>query len=461
MAQIYISSTYSDLKEHRDVVYRTLRQMRHDVIAMEDYVASDQRPLAKCLADVSTCDIYVLIIAWRYGFVPAKDNPEKKSITEMEFREAVQKDKPCLIFLLAEDYPWSPLKMEKGEGAERLQALRGELGENYTVSFFRNEEDLARLVSTAVYQCNPAPPESKPRPAPAHMAEPDLGPIVSKTCNRTGQEATFMNFFRMNMKATRRLPQILFVHGEERECHDSFVERLTETKIKTYAEKIWGEQKGVVTFKSIDWTYDGHVTELQHELQQMLFAEFDPVYMGEELSATALSQLDSISRTPLVVIQHRIHAARWNRATRELLVWYMAYWAGMKINPSRPQFLIFLSIIYPKSQPSNWWKRWKASAQPDKDRIALELQEISQSHTAGCPCLLLKELLPVRPEDVKDWLSKHKIHSEKDRDELVEKIFKTGDGRLADFRSMADVEDELQRLVNSLSRSVANARGKL
>jgi len=270
-----------------------------------------------------------------------------------------------------------------------------------------------------------------------------------------------MNFFLMNMKANRRLPQILFVHGEERECHDSFVERLTSTKIKTYAEKIWGEQRGVVTFKSIDWTYDGNVTELQHELQQLLFAEFDPVYMGEELSATALSQLDSISRTPLVVIQHRIHAARWNRATRELLEWYMAYWADMKINPSRPQFLIFLSIIYPKPQPSNWWKRWKASAPPDKDRIALELQEISQSRPTGCPCLLLRELLPLRPEEVKDWLSKHRIHSEKDRDELVEKIFKTVDGRPADFKSMADVEHELQCLVDSLKESFVSARGKL
>src|ERR1044071_7013147 len=98
MAKIYISSTYSDLKEYRDLVYRTLRQMRHDVIAMEDYVATDQRPLAKCLADVADCDMYIGIIAWRYGYIPAKDNPEKTSITELEFRHAVQNHKPCLIF---------------------------------------------------------------------------------------------------------------------------------------------------------------------------------------------------------------------------------------------------------------------------------------------------------------------------------------------------------------------------
>src|SRR5260221_14477177 len=44
MAQIYISSTFEDLKDYRDAVYKALRKLRHDVIAMEDYVATDKRP---------------------------------------------------------------------------------------------------------------------------------------------------------------------------------------------------------------------------------------------------------------------------------------------------------------------------------------------------------------------------------------------------------------------------------
>ena len=31
MAQIYLSSTYADLAPYRDAIYRSLRQMRHDV----------------------------------------------------------------------------------------------------------------------------------------------------------------------------------------------------------------------------------------------------------------------------------------------------------------------------------------------------------------------------------------------------------------------------------------------
>ena len=38
---IYVSSTYEDLKPDRERVYHQLRLLRHDVVAMEDYVAAD------------------------------------------------------------------------------------------------------------------------------------------------------------------------------------------------------------------------------------------------------------------------------------------------------------------------------------------------------------------------------------------------------------------------------------
>ena len=59
MSKIYLSSTFEDLRTHREAVYRVLRQLRHDVVSMEDYVASPQRPLDKCLADVAACQAYV------------------------------------------------------------------------------------------------------------------------------------------------------------------------------------------------------------------------------------------------------------------------------------------------------------------------------------------------------------------------------------------------------------------
>jgi len=148
LALIYVSSTYEDLKEYRERVSHGLRQLGHNVRAMEEYVASDTRPLDECLQDVAACDIYVLIVAWRYGYVPPKGNPKKLSITELEYRHA--EAKPRLVFLLDEKQPWRPDFLEKGKGADKLTALRNELKKDHLASIFKSPDELAGLVTTAV-----------------------------------------------------------------------------------------------------------------------------------------------------------------------------------------------------------------------------------------------------------------------------------------------------------------------
>ncbi|HEY0385843.1 MAG TPA: hypothetical protein VGC64_07510, partial [Pyrinomonadaceae bacterium] len=199
------------------------------------------------------------------------------------------------------------------------------------------------------------------------------------------------------------------------------------------------------------WPSEGETQERRQELQRNLFAEFDPTYMEDDLSATALSQLQTMTLAPLVVIRHRIHAARWDKQTRELIEWYMSYWSALKIESTGPQFLIFLNVIYPrvKMQPVAWWKTLLRGGQFDKRRVETDLQEIAAGQRAGLPFLLLKELLPVTQHEVKDWFSQYNIYDEKKRNELAEKIFTARNGRLATFRSMADIEYELRLIHQS------------
>ena len=130
MAKVYISSTYGDLKDHRTSVYEILKK-QHDVIAMEDYVAADERPLTKCLKDVGSCRIYVGVFAWRYGHRPKKDNPGRKSITELECLEAEKAKAERLIFLVKKDHPWSPNFIDavtgEGDGGNLIKKLREKL----------------------------------------------------------------------------------------------------------------------------------------------------------------------------------------------------------------------------------------------------------------------------------------------------------------------------------------------
>ena len=151
---VYVSSTYQDLKDHREAVYQVLAKMRYKVIAMEDYVTTDNRMVDQVLRDVAECDIYLGIFAWRYGYVPRHGNPNGLSVTELEYREAEAKRKPRLVFLLDVDAPWSRKFMDSNTGENeqgaRIGRLREELAERMH-SPFTTPENLALEAAAAVH----------------------------------------------------------------------------------------------------------------------------------------------------------------------------------------------------------------------------------------------------------------------------------------------------------------------
>lgn len=86
--KVYLSSTFKDLQEHRSSVARALAKAGYHVIRMEEYPARAMHTKAACQRDVAECNIYLGIFAWRYGYIPDDDNPERKSITELEYEAA-------------------------------------------------------------------------------------------------------------------------------------------------------------------------------------------------------------------------------------------------------------------------------------------------------------------------------------------------------------------------------------
>ena len=65
MKSICLSSTYSDLKDHRKAVADLLRNCGYSVDAMEQYAARDERPRKACEGDVARRDVYVGVFAYR------------------------------------------------------------------------------------------------------------------------------------------------------------------------------------------------------------------------------------------------------------------------------------------------------------------------------------------------------------------------------------------------------------
>ncbi|HEV3292431.1 MAG TPA: tetratricopeptide repeat protein [Streptosporangiaceae bacterium] len=97
MARVYVSSTISDLRAERQAVMDWLVAAQHQVV--HSYRPDSDTVRDSCLADVDTCDLYVLIVGHRYGFQPPEDNPEGLSITRLEFRRAGQSGKPRIVLL--------------------------------------------------------------------------------------------------------------------------------------------------------------------------------------------------------------------------------------------------------------------------------------------------------------------------------------------------------------------------
>jgi hypothetical protein len=163
MTRVYISSTFKDLNQYRVAAYEACRQLGHVVLGMEDFAAQPEGPVEKVLAEVVKADIYLGIVAWSYGYIPASPaNPEDLSITHLEFREARANRKPCLIFMTSDDAAWPASFMDSDPA--RLRQFRQEL-QRERVSYFSSLEDFHAKVLVELMQLERRAGR-RPEPAP-------------------------------------------------------------------------------------------------------------------------------------------------------------------------------------------------------------------------------------------------------------------------------------------------------
>jgi hypothetical protein len=142
----FVSSTFGDLEDVRREVREGLRRVGYVDVAMESMPAADARPVDECLRLVRSADVYIGIVAWRYGFVPPGHD---RAITELEYRAARETGKPCLIVLLSERAPWPVAWIDPDRA--RVTAFRTTLAQAHTVSFFSNAADAVARVYEALH----------------------------------------------------------------------------------------------------------------------------------------------------------------------------------------------------------------------------------------------------------------------------------------------------------------------
>jgi tetratricopeptide (TPR) repeat protein len=137
-----ISSTARDLPDHRKEVLEACQRQGFFAARMEDLPAYGATAKAASLKMVDEADIYIGVFAHRYGYIPDEDNPERISITEMEYNRAVERKMPRLIFVMDPTHPITIDQVEQGEGAAKLKTFLGRVTTDNIVRFYKSPTDL-------------------------------------------------------------------------------------------------------------------------------------------------------------------------------------------------------------------------------------------------------------------------------------------------------------------------------
>lgn len=149
--QIFISSTYEDLKEERRKVQDAILSMYHFPIGMEMFSAADEEQWEIIKETIDSSDYYVLIIANRYGTIIDNGPDKDMSYTEKEYRYAKSQGIPILVFII--DDTVQRLKKHydtKVKSQKKLIKFIDEVKAGRNVEWWKNADELAAKVMNAL-----------------------------------------------------------------------------------------------------------------------------------------------------------------------------------------------------------------------------------------------------------------------------------------------------------------------
>ena len=147
--QVFVSSTYEDLKKERQAAISCLLDMNCIPVGMEQFPASSlsQWDYIKKMIDMS--DYYLLIIAGKYGSI---DPEENISYTEKEYKYAVSKNIPVIAFLVSDIGNLVASKVGKtDEERDNVERFRNDVkNAGRLVDFYSDEQELKYKIAMAI-----------------------------------------------------------------------------------------------------------------------------------------------------------------------------------------------------------------------------------------------------------------------------------------------------------------------
>ena len=181
--QVMVSSTFTDLKEHRDALIGALIEHGLHPNAIEFESAKPAGDVIdSSLQMVRDSAVYVVLISQKYGQIPVcpTRNPDQLSITELEFNEAQRLNRPTLLYIMSEEHAVTKADVERDPAKEaKLDAFRERAKQNpiskvnrvYAV-FESLEQFKAQLPASLHALCNHLDQQEAPAEIKASSSDP-------------------------------------------------------------------------------------------------------------------------------------------------------------------------------------------------------------------------------------------------------------------------------------------------
>lgn len=149
--QVFISSTYEDLKEERAAVSQTLLDLGCIPVGMEQFPASGMSQMDYIKKMLETCDYYILILAGRYGSIDPTDGV---GYTEKEYDYAVTNGIPVMSFIVEDIGKLPSEKCEKTDGGrDALTKFRAKVSASKMIKKYSSKENLQAGVAVSLQKC--------------------------------------------------------------------------------------------------------------------------------------------------------------------------------------------------------------------------------------------------------------------------------------------------------------------
>lgn len=145
--QIFVSSTYTDLKEERQAAVEAILKSGNIPAGMELFTAGDKSQLETITRWIDDSDIYMLILGGRYGSIePTTGN----SYTEVEYDYAKSNNKPLFAVVISDKYldekaKKDGLSVSEKDNQSKYKAFKNKVLSNISV-FYDSPKDIKLAV---------------------------------------------------------------------------------------------------------------------------------------------------------------------------------------------------------------------------------------------------------------------------------------------------------------------------